>query len=137
LRHAEVDGASPHSRSLDPTRERLDACFVTLRVVVVVVIAVVMATCQEAPLPDEPVVIHAKQPQNLVGEWAMDAVQAAWDVACVNESSIFGSLHGWSTTRISPPPNDAGTVLPEKMTGIATCRDDSQHEVIILFDAPA
>lgn len=102
-----------------------------------VLLLTLVTDCTEEPQPDErPVVIHAKQPKNLVGEWAMDAIQAAWDAACRNESSVYGSLHGWSTTRISPPLADAGTGLPERMTGIATCRDDSRHEVTILFDAP-
>jgi hypothetical protein len=122
---------------LDRTRERLDAGSVTLRVVAVVLLAVFMAACQEAAQPDEPVVVHARQPKNLVGEWANDAIQAAWDTACLNESSVCGSLHGWSTTKITPPPNDARTVLPERMTGIAYCRDGSRHTVVVLFDAPA
>jgi hypothetical protein len=93
--------------------------------------------CTESPEPDEPpLVVHAEPPKTpLLPDWEMDAIQAAWDAACLNESSVYGSLHGWSTTRISPPPNDAGTVLPKRMTGIATCRDGSPHEVIILFDA--
>lgn len=93
-----------------------------------------LAACAEAPQRDEPVVIHAEQPKSLVGEWASDAIWAAWDAACPEEKP--GRL-GWTTRAITPPPNDAGMVFPDRMTGTVECDDGSHHEIVILFDAPA
>lgn len=106
----------------------------TMLGLVVVVLAGALAACTEPQRRAEPVVIHARQPNSLVGEWASDAIWAAWDAACPEEKP---GRFGWTTRAITPPPNDAGTVLPERMTGTIECDDGSRYAVVVLFDATA
>jgi energy-converting hydrogenase Eha subunit A len=70
----------------------------------------------------------------MVGEWASDAIWAAWDAACSEEKP---DRFAWTTRAITPTPNDAGTVLPDRMTGTVECDDGSRHPVIVLFGVPA
>lgn len=103
--------------------------------VMFVLLVAQMSGCTEPPQPDErPVVIHAEPPnQPLMPDWDMDAIQAAWDAACPEGAD---GEQSWTPRRISPPLNDAGTVIPDKMAGTAECADSSRHEVIIVFDRP-
>jgi hypothetical protein len=64
-------------------------------------------------------------------EWEHDAVLAAFDAACPEESP---GRFGWSTTTIEPRPEGPDGPLPVKMTGTITCDDGVGRPVVVFFD---
>lgn len=127
-------GSSPGSRlgNRDDTRDR-PTILMVMRKATLAFVFLALEVCTEAPQRDEPVIVRAEQLKSLVGEWANDAILAARDAACPEEKP---GRFGWTTRAIKPPSNDAGTVLPDKMTGTVECDDGSHHAVVVLFAAP-
>jgi hypothetical protein len=104
-------------------------------VVAVLVLSILVAACTTSTVDQDvpPVVIHAKQPDRLFPDWDADAIFAAWDAACPKGDSASGE-QSWRMHNAIPSPNNAGTVVPDKMTGTVTCADGSRRQVVIYFD---
>jgi hypothetical protein len=101
----------------------------------VLVLSILAASCTTSTVDQDvpPVVIHAKQPDRLYPDWDTDAIFATFDAACPKGDQEAGE-QSWRMQDAIPSPNDAGTVVPDKMTGIVTCADGSRQQVVIHFD---